>query len=282
MRYVAAGPGSAIMQGDPLTTSSPFRESAAVYDLLESANGKDYAAEAERLLALIEGVAPGATSMLDVACGTGRHLEQLAPQLEVAGVDRSFAMVEIAHQRCPSARFVVADMRCLPIRRRFGVVTCLFSSIGYMTTPDALDAAMVELTRMVEPDGGVLIVEPWIQPDMWVDAPAVTVAAIWGDRKVTRTSTISRGGTTSWMESRYVFEDMDGMEQFVEVHEMGLFSRERYIEAVARTGLRPQWHEGGLIGRGLLIALASSDRRATSSLGRGGAAALPGRPVTRS
>ena len=46
-----------------------FSNSAHFYDAVYSF--KEYAAEAERLHALIEERAPGATTLLDVACGTG-------------------------------------------------------------------------------------------------------------------------------------------------------------------------------------------------------------------
>jgi ubiquinone/menaquinone biosynthesis C-methylase UbiE len=69
-----------------------------------------WAAETGRLTELLAGLGPG--RILDVACGTGfltRHLRG-----EVTGVDQSAAMLAIARERAPGARFVEADAFALP------------------------------------------------------------------------------------------------------------------------------------------------------------------------
>src|SRR4051812_50111506 len=62
-----------------------FSNSATIYDAVYSF--KDYVAESELLRALIEERSPGASTLLDVACGTGKHLEQLRRSYEGRGVD---------------------------------------------------------------------------------------------------------------------------------------------------------------------------------------------------
>ncbi|MBA2616521.1 MAG: class I SAM-dependent methyltransferase, partial [Actinobacteria bacterium] len=51
-----------------------YSRSARVYDALYS-TFKDFVAEAERVHELIQSRKPGARTLLDVACGTGAHLE---------------------------------------------------------------------------------------------------------------------------------------------------------------------------------------------------------------
>ena len=55
----------------------------------------------------------------------------------------------------------VADMTSFDLGRRFDVVTCLFSSIGYVGTAERLDQAIATMAAHLEP-GGTLIVEPWL------------------------------------------------------------------------------------------------------------------------
>ena len=62
-----------------------FSQSAAIYDAVYSF--KDYATEAGRIHTLAEERSPTAASLLDVACGTGKHLEQLRAWYEVSGLD---------------------------------------------------------------------------------------------------------------------------------------------------------------------------------------------------
>ena len=117
-----------------------FTDSAAIYDAVYSF--KDYAAESERLRTLIEENAPGATTLLDVACGTGKHLEQLRATYEVTGLDLDPDLLEIARVRLGDVELHVADMTDFALGRRFDVVTCLFSSIGYVGTVSRLERAI--------------------------------------------------------------------------------------------------------------------------------------------
>jgi ubiquinone/menaquinone biosynthesis C-methylase UbiE len=63
-----------------------FDETARSYDRIYAF--KDYAAESTRLTELIrERIGNRGGRLLDVACGTGRHLELSAASFEVCGLD---------------------------------------------------------------------------------------------------------------------------------------------------------------------------------------------------
>ena len=113
-----------------------FTKSARFYDAVYSF--KDYAAESERIHALIEERSPGASTLLDVACGTGKHLELLRAWYEVSGLDLDPELVEIAKERLGDVELHEGDMTAFSLGRRFDVVTCLFSSIGYVGTVELL------------------------------------------------------------------------------------------------------------------------------------------------
>src|SRR5690242_4552417 len=140
----------------------PFSASAAVYDLLYEAAGKDYAAEADELHSLIQAKCPGARSLLDVACGTGAHLLHLRGRYQVAGVDLSPEMLEVARQRLPGVALTEADMRSFDLGRTFDAVTCLFSAVGCMHSTDELDDAIATMTRHLSP-GGVVVIDGWVR-----------------------------------------------------------------------------------------------------------------------
>src|SRR5690554_5908593 len=108
-----------------------YGRSAAAYDALYEAMGRDVAAEAAVLDRLVRERRPGARSLLAVACGTGAHLLHLAARYEVAGVDLSPHMLARAAARLPGALLVEADMRTFDLGRRFDAATCLFSAIAY-------------------------------------------------------------------------------------------------------------------------------------------------------
>ena len=118
-----------------------YEKSARYYDILYS--GKDYAGEVARLLSIL-GVEPGEKrlSLLDVACGTGLHLEHLRNHFRVEGLAISPEQLEAARERCPDVAFHIGDMTDFNLGRRFDVVTCLFSSIGYVKTLPNLRSAV--------------------------------------------------------------------------------------------------------------------------------------------
>lgn len=135
---------------------------ARYYDAIYE--GKDYAREVRFLHHLARRWGPrDARDWLDVACGTGRHLEGLQTRYRVVGVDASAPMLRIARRRLPGVRLVRADMRSFDLRRRFDVVSCLFSAIGYLRTERDLDRAFAAFARHLRP-GGLLLVEPWLAP----------------------------------------------------------------------------------------------------------------------
>ena len=74
-----------------------FTKTALYYDKIYAF--KDYQAETERLMAIFqEQRFAGGTRLLDVACGTGRHLEFLKARYDVEGMDISPELLAIARR----------------------------------------------------------------------------------------------------------------------------------------------------------------------------------------
>src|SRR5687768_11817104 len=101
--------------------------SAMFYDALY--RSKDYAAASERLNALIRQLNPHAETLLDLGCGTGKHLEVLRNYYQAEGLDLTPDLLEIAAHRCPDVPFHKANMIDFALDRRFDAIVCLFSSI---------------------------------------------------------------------------------------------------------------------------------------------------------
>ena len=228
-----------------------YTKSAAFYDAIYSF--KNYPAEAAHLHALIQRHqrSPG-NRLLDVACGTGRHVHALKAQgYQVEGLDLDPHLLAIAQKRNPDTRFHRADMIDFDLGERFDVVTCLFSSIGYVKSQQCLELAIANLARHLVP-GGVLIVEPWYWPgfpldrigQISVDLPELKLARIVNTQIV---------GDTYVAHFHYLVGKPDGVDYLVERHELGLFSHEQHRAAFQDAGLQTIHDPKGLIGRGLWI-----------------------------
>jgi ubiquinone/menaquinone biosynthesis C-methylase UbiE len=228
-----------------------YGRSAAVYDALYE--GKDYAGEAERLHALIQEIKriPDET-LLDVACGTGGHIGSLRQHYVVEGMDLSAEMLDVARRRHPDIVFHQADMIDFDLGRQFGAVVCLFSAIGYMRSVPRLRRAIANLARHALP-GGVIAVEPWFTPDQWNIGYLTAQMVDKPDVKIARMSRSDIDGSLAIMDMHHLVATPDGVEHFVERHEMGLFSHDEYLAAFEATGVAATHDAYGLFGRGLYI-----------------------------
>ena len=233
-----------------------FTRSAAWYDDIYA--WKDYPAEVERLRAIIarHGQAPPAT-LLDVACGTGRHLELLQRELAVEGVDADPNMLALARRRLPGVRLQQASMEDFDLGRRFDVVTCLFSSIGYMRTIPALRSAIRAMGRHLQ-DGGLLLVEPWFSAEAWQVGRLDAILVDKPDLKLARIARAERSGELAVLDLHYLVGTGEGVNHLLERHELRLTSEEEYRAAFAHAGLAVAHDPEGIDGRGLYIARRSA------------------------
>jgi ubiquinone/menaquinone biosynthesis C-methylase UbiE len=85
-----------------------FSKTADYYDKLYA--HKDYRAEADRLRTIIRQERPAAQTLLDVACGTGSHIEHLKAHYQVSGLDLEPGLLDVAQQNHPEVAFYQGDM----------------------------------------------------------------------------------------------------------------------------------------------------------------------------
>lgn len=112
----------------------------------------------ERLLEL----RPGST-LLDLACGQGRHLIQLGIHgYSVVGLDRSDVLMRQAYKdarvRGLDVNLVQGDMRALPFDRAFDGVVNWFTALGYLES-DAEDQKVLHDVAAVLRPGGRFVME---------------------------------------------------------------------------------------------------------------------------
>jgi SAM-dependent methyltransferase len=236
---------------------APYINSAAVYDIVY--RYKSYQAEVFMLQAWIQQYAPRPYhTLLDVACGTGAHLRFLQTLYRCEGLELSPQMIAIAKQRYPTIPFHEADMRTFSLGRQFDLVTCLFSGIGYMQTANELAQAVQTMGDHVAP-GGLLIVEAWFHPGQFIHGTshAGTFEDPETQTKVARVtrSEVDGDGTLSRMEMHHLVATPDGIQYFIERHEMGLFTDAEYRGAFEAAGMVTHVEEQGLIGRTVYLGV---------------------------
>ena len=224
-----------------------------MYDAIY-ASVRDYRREAAELDRLIQERKPGARTLLDVACGTGAHLEHLSGY-EAEGLDLDPEMLAVARERLPNVPFHEADMADFDLGKHFDAVVCMSSGIGYVRTEERLGSAIASMARHLEP-GGVLVVEPWLSPDAWLDRHVGAVFVDEPELKIARVNIARREGNVSIVEFEFLVGTPDGIERFTERHELGLFTVEQYLEAFRAASLEADHDPEGPMGRGLYVGVA--------------------------
>jgi len=233
-----------------------YAKMARYYDRIYSF--KDYAAETAKLIGWInEHQQSNGKRLLDVACGTGHHLEFLAKSFDAEGLDLSPELLECAKKRNPELTFLCADMRAFDLPARFDVITCLFSSIGYMTTIEDLRKAVANMARHLVP-GGVLIVESWLTPDVWKAGSVHGMFIDDPDLKIARVNTSFTQGRMSIFDLHHLVGTPEETFHFVEHHEMGLYTMEEMTSAFESCGLTTTVDPEGLMNRGVYIGVRSN------------------------
>jgi SAM-dependent methyltransferase len=210
------------------------------------------------LRSLIEEHRPGALRLLDVACGTGEHLRHLREHFDVEGLDASLPMLEIARRKLPGVPLHQADMRTFDLGRVFDAAICMFGATGHLRDEDELLAAARQIARHLEP-GGVLIVEPWLTPEVFVPGRVSGLFVDEPEVKIARISIGQREGRVGILELHHLIGTPAGVEHFVERLEMTLFPHEAYQSALTAAGLSVDFDPQGPMGRGLFVGRLTAD-----------------------
>lgn len=147
-------------------------------------------AEAARAVRLYLERASPAEPVLDLACGGGRHLRELAEAgVEAIGLDLSRVLLAEARRAVPGVPLVRADMRRLPFRdEAFGGLTSFFTSFGYFPSV-AEDRRVIRGVRRVLRRGGTFMLD-FFNADRVRETLVPRDERTIGDRRVIQTREI--------------------------------------------------------------------------------------------
>jgi len=215
---------------------SDFKAIATYYDALY-VNDREYAPEAAKVKELLtrHGLSSQA-DLLVLACGTGGHIPYFKDDYHVSGLDLSEDMLALARKKFPEIRFHLGNLIDFTVEMAFDAMVCLYGSIGFVKTVDNLRASMKRIAAHLRPNGLALIT-PWSTVEEFQDL--LVVDAI--DRPDWK---IARMEQVRLKEPKIVevtFHHLLGKNHGVTYHqqsmEIGLFSREEYLSAMADAGL---------------------------------------------
>lgn len=226
-----------------------FTKTAEYYDALY--HFKDYEEACLKLHQMIQSNIEDAKTLLDVGCGTGKHVEYLQKFYDTDGLDINEELLKVARSRCPNTSFFHGDMTNFDLNKQYDIVVCLFSSIAYVQSKQNLDKSIMCMAAHLKP-GGLLVVEPWLYPENYwlgritanyVDQNNLKIAWMYVSELIENTSVFN---------IHYMVGTPDGIENFQEKHIMGLWNDSQYRSAFEKAGiLNVQYDAEGFFGRGV-------------------------------
>lgn len=155
-----------------LNNNNIFDGYVKYYDLLYG--DKDYVAETDYIVGLLERFSLSGKSLLELGSGTGKHGRLLARRgFDVTGVEQSAEMVERA-ETVPGFTCQQGDICTVQMGRTYDAVLSLFHVISYQTSNDAIGAVFARAANHLR-TGGLFVFDVWYSPAVYAQKPEVRI-----------------------------------------------------------------------------------------------------------
>jgi len=221
---------------------SVFEEYARYYDLLY--RDKDYRGEADYVHRLIQQHRPGAKSILNLGCGSGRHDSYLAEcGYKIVGIDISEKMLTAARKAANSGdspEYLLGDIRSFRSEQKFDAVIALFHVMSYQSRNEDLLAAFKTAHVQLKQDG-LFLFDCWYGPGVLTDRPEVRVKTLEDERlKVTRIAHPDMIASRNLVDVNYqiFIEDKENrnIKEILETHRMRYLFEPEVRELLSQAG----------------------------------------------
>ena len=226
-----------------------FTKSAKYYDLMKSS--KNYQEEANQIIDILNHYGIFSGHILDLACGTGEHDKYLKSQFQTDGLDLNKDFVEIAKTKNPEGTYYTGNMIDFETNKAYDTVICLYGSIGYTKSLENL-SKMISTCKMNLKKDGLLIIEPWYNPNNW-EADIIHTTNVESESiSITRMATGNRDGEIIF--HYLIGEKGKGIEYFTETYEFGLFTHEELMDVFHKNKFDAVFISHTVQKRGLYVA----------------------------
>jgi ubiquinone/menaquinone biosynthesis C-methylase UbiE len=232
-----------------------YRNLARYYDLVY--NWKDYKKEVNKINELITKFKKSkGKELLEVACGTGNHLEYFRKFFSCTGTDINQGILNVAKNKIKKVNFKKANMVNMNLKKKFDVITCLFSSIGYVKTYSNLQKTLKNFERHLK-KGGVVIIEPWFTKSTYKVGSNHLSTYEDENIKIARLVVSKIKDNISEMDMHFLIAERNKeVKHLTERHEMGLFEIDKTLQFMKKAGFKTIFLKNGLMkDRGLFIGI---------------------------
>jgi ubiquinone/menaquinone biosynthesis C-methylase UbiE len=129
-----------------------YTDLSSYYDLMCA--DIDYQTQSQGAIRLQQFFGNGGIQHLDLACGTGPHIEHfLATGFQCTGLDLNQPMLDLAQQRCPQARFLQQNICDFQLEQAVDFITCFLYSLHYAGDTSGLISCVRQVLAALKPGG---------------------------------------------------------------------------------------------------------------------------------
>lgn len=202
---------------------------------------KNYEAESNGIRSLInQRKSSHGRELLDVACGTGNHIQYMKKHFNITGLDVDPYMLKIARKKFPDIKFIRADMRTFSLNKQFDVIVCLFSAIGHLKTYTNLEKTIKNFSEHLK-KGGVVVIEPFINPEYFAENLLDSYNINEPQLKLTRMNTTKRKGNVAIFDFHILVGEAGKIRYFKEIVQLGMYESRKVLNMMKKAGLKAEF-----------------------------------------
>lgn len=135
-----------------MSLNALYTDLSGYYDLMCA--DIDYQTQSQGAIRLAQFFGNGGLQHLDLACGTGPHIEHfLAAGFQCTGLDLNQPMLDLAKQRCPTAQFLQQNICDFQLEHPVDIITCFLYSLHYSGDTQGLTACIQQVLAALNPGG---------------------------------------------------------------------------------------------------------------------------------
>jgi len=215
-----------------------YNKLAKYYDKLYS--HKNYNKEAAFLVQIIKKNFKKSKilNILDIACGTGTHLQKLEnslPNANFYGLDVNTGMLTVAKSKLKNTKLKLGDFKKFDFGIKFDVIFCLSSSIQYLSGVEELNILLKNIKRILNPNG-LFIFDLAYCKELWQEG--YTNISTYADNKIQIAEIYkSRSANNfSYWDPIYLVKKNNKVDFIVDHHKIFLFSIPEVMNYLKREG----------------------------------------------
>jgi ubiquinone/menaquinone biosynthesis C-methylase UbiE len=193
--------------------------------------------QTQRQINFLKSTLPHDSTVLDLACGTGRHTIPLTKaDINAVGLDISAHLLKIAQQR-EAAKLVRGDLRVLPFKQSsFNAVISMDTSFGYLPS-EKDDLPSLEEVRRVLALGGRFILDVFSRDYLTAKYADKTATPKWHEYPsfyLQQTRTVTNNGRR--LHDHWIIRTKNDHQEHAFEHTVRLYEREILETMLTTTG----------------------------------------------